>query len=214
MSSFPFTPSFTDLPGVIPLFPLAGAVLLPKCQLPLNIFEPRYLEMVQDAMRSHQLIGMIQPRDKKVPANLYPIGCAGRIVQYEETMDGRIQILLHGICRYRISEEVSNTRSYLTAQVAWTEFESDYSTADLEYGSKSNLLKALKAYFGSKQIDAEWSSIERLNTQELVNNIFGYLPLSTIDKQAIIESNDGSARYQALLAIITGALDVDLSLKH
>lgn len=214
MSSFPFIPRFSELPEVVPVFPLAGAVLLPECQLPLNIFEPRYIQMVQDAMRSNQLIGMIQPLDKGVTPSLYAVGCVGRIVQYDETLDGRIQILLHGVCRFRVAQEVSNTRNYRTVQAEWQEFEADYNDLSTDYGSKEHLLKALKTYFQGKEIDADWKTIEQLNSRELVNKLFGYLPLSTEDKQKMIESDNGMVRYTTLLDIITGAIEVQSSLKH
>ena len=124
-------PATYQLPDVLPVFPLANAVVLPGGYLPLNIFEPRYLNMVQDAMEGHRLVGMVQPRDDSTKPELYQVGCAGRVTRYYETQDGRLEIVLSGLCRFRIGEELSTTRGYRLIKPDWSEFEIDYADFDL-----------------------------------------------------------------------------------
>ncbi len=117
---------YDQLPDYLPIFPLPNSVVLPGGQLPLNIFEPRYLNMVNDAMEKHRLIGLIQPRDESSKPELFDVGCAARITKYEETNDGRIEIILSGLCRFKVKDELTATRGYRLVLPDWTEFESDY----------------------------------------------------------------------------------------
>ena len=116
----PFSQPFELLPTTLPVFPLSSAVVLPRGLLPLNIFEPRYLNMIKDAMQGEQLIGMIQPQDNKTGSTLVKVGCAARIIRYEETSDGRLEILLAGLCRFEVREEISSMRGYRLIAVSYT----------------------------------------------------------------------------------------------
>lgn len=126
MNKNPFMQRLDDLPNSLAVFPLSNAVLMPGGQLPLNIFEPRYIKMVQDAMKADQLIGMIQPSDELSPPSLHRVGCVGRITQYQETDDGRLGILLSGLCRFAISEELTSIRQYRIVATDWSEFKDDF----------------------------------------------------------------------------------------
>jgi len=199
----PFTQTFDQLPASLPVFPLSGAVVLPGGFLPLNIFEPRYLNMVEDAMRSDQLIGMIQPIDQqKVPA-LYSIGCVGRICRYEELHDGRLEITLRGLCRYQISKELTSVRGYRIVQPDWSNYPHDFDEVDEHDDTERQaLLSALKRYFDIKNIDTDWEVMAKLNQSELVNNLFGYLPLEPQDKQLLIEAENLPDRIKSFIALL------------
>ncbi|MDJ0807864.1 MAG: LON peptidase substrate-binding domain-containing protein [Gammaproteobacteria bacterium] len=201
----PFTQSFDQLPGILPVFPLASAVVMPGGYLPLNIFEPRYLNMLQDAMASHHMIGMIQPRDDSAKPALFEVGCAGRVTRYSETDDGRLEIVLTGLCRYRIIEELSTTRGYRLVRPDWSEFSIDFDEieepAELD---KSQFDTALRAYMKQNHMQADWKVMEELSREELTNNLVGILPLSSTDKQMLIETDTLASRLRAFTAILEG----------
>ena len=201
----PFTQSFDQLPDTLAVFPLANAVVLPGGFLPLNIFEPRYLNMVQDAMESHRLIGMIQPRDDSKKPDLFQVGCAGRITRYHETMDGRLEIVLTGLCRFRIDEELSTTRGYRLVKPDWSEFAVDFaSVEEPEEVDKSQFDTAFKTYLEHNEMQADWKTLEKLTNEELINNLVGVLPLSDADKQMLIEADTLAHRLRAFTAILEG----------
>ena len=201
----PFMQNFAELPETLPIFPLANAVVLPGGQLPLNIFEPRYLNMLQDAMESHHLIGMIQPRDDSAKPDLFQIGCAGRITRYQEISDGRLEIILTGLCRFRLIEELSTTRGYRLIRPDWSAFYADFNDveepAELE---KSEFNTALKTYLDHNELKADWKILDKLSSEELTNNLVGILPLSNADKQMLIETDTLSHRLRAFTAILEG----------
>ena len=199
----PFTQSFEQLPDTLPVFPLSNAIVLPGGFLPLNIFEPRYLNMVQDAMEKHRLIGMIQPRDDSAKPELYEIGCAGRITRYLETLDGRLEILLTGLCRFRVSEELSTTRGYRLIKPEWSEFAVDYAENDEpSEADKTKFDSVLRSYLERKNMQADLKTLERLSSEQLVNNLAGVLPLSDNDKQMLIEADTPANRLLVLTAIL------------
>ena len=133
MSSNPFIPPFEALPDTLPIFPLPGAIVLPHTELPLNIFEPRYLNMTNDALGSHRMIGMIQPDPQgETEGRVYRTGCAGRITQFRETADCRIEMTLTGVCRFDLAEELSTTRGYRLVVPDWSRFAGDYEDHDDE----------------------------------------------------------------------------------
>ena len=200
----PFTQSFELLPSTLPVFPLDGAVVLPCGALPLNIFEPRYLKMVHDAMKSDQLIGMIQPKNQLAVPTLYETGCAARIIQYSETSDGRLEIVLEGLCRFNISEELICMRGYRLIKPNWVSYEHDFfdpSPADVQ--NKMLFIGALRRYFSKNNIDVDWSVIDELPQQTLVNNLVHQLALSAQDKQLLIEAKTVNDRVKSFIAILT-----------
>lgn len=204
MKGNPFVASYSKLPGTIPVFPLSGAIVLPGSDLPLNIFEPRYLNMVNDALGSHRMIGMIQPdpfaTDKE---RLYLTGCAGRITQYRETSDGRIEMVLTGVCRFDITEELTTTRGYRMVVPDWSRYEADYdqppSTDDNEHQA---LVKDLKGYFERNKLEVDWPLLERLTTAKLVDSLTMALPLGPQDKQALLETPAAPDRAELLVSLI------------
>ncbi|WP_430514109.1 LON peptidase substrate-binding domain-containing protein [Pannonibacter phragmitetus] len=198
--------SIKDLPATLPVFPLPGALLLPRTQLPLNIFEPRYLAMVDAALAGQRLIGMVQPsitdaQDGSQPA-LSRVGCAGRITSFQESGDGRYLISLQGIARFRIAEE-------LPAMTPFRQVASDFLPylPDLETGRGENdvdregLLRAFRAYLDAHDMEADWDSVERAETEVLVNALCMMSPYGPAEKQAMLEAADLKTRAETLVAI-------------
>lgn len=208
----PFTQRFELLPNTLPIFPLPNAVVLPGGLLQLNIFEPRYLNMLKDAMRGDQLIGMIQPENDETPPALFKVGCAARVIRYEETSDGRLEILLAGLCRFEISEELSSMRGYRLVSPNWDRFEHDYNASPPCDSQTSLLFKAaLRSFFKEKDVDVDWDTIEQLSHETLVNNLIGQLPISVTDKQLLLESNTVENRVKSFIAILEGSQDADMA---
>jgi len=206
--------SFDQLPRTLPVFPLTNAIVLPGSHLPLNIFEPRYLKMIHDAMRTDHLIGMVQPRDNNSVPRLYQVGCAGRIIRYDETWDGRIEIMLAGLCRFRIDEELSSMRGYRLVTPEWTEFAMDYEEQEpVDEDDINQFFAALKSYMKKNNMDADWQMLQRMSPEELINSLVGILPVGVEDKQLLIESDTLVDRLQGFTAILRGELDSS-SAKH
>jgi uncharacterized protein len=196
-----------DLPEAIPVFPLTGALLLPGGQLPLNIFEPRYLSMIDDAIASHRLVGMVQPvfgGEREEPAGDTPalcqVGCIGRITSFAETGDGRYVVSLTGVCRYRLLEEVRAGKSYRSFRIA--PFIADLSASDDEQSvDRDALLAAFKAYLDANKLEADWESVERASNATLVNSMAMMSPYGPAEKQALLEAPDLKTRAETLIAI-------------
>lgn len=196
-----------DLPEAIPVFPLTGALLLPGGQLPLNIFEPRYLSMFDDALASHRLIGMVQPvfgehadASAGEAPELCQVGCIGRITSFAETGDGRYIVSLTGICRYRLLEEVRGDRSYRSFHIA--PFITDLTANDDEQSvDREALLAAFRAYLDANKLEADWESVERASNMTLVNSLAMMSPYGPAEKQALLEAPDLKTRAETLIAI-------------
>ncbi len=196
-----------DLAAVIPVFPLPGALLLPRGQMPLNIFEPRYLAMIDDAFRSgHRLIGMIQP-DTGHPGpedkpNLYKVGCVGRITQLAETGDGRYLIHLTGVARYRIEEELSVETPYRQCRVTYEPFADDFVARKGEDEvDRETLLQALTEFLKANDLKADWEGIEKAPNEALVNALAMMSPYGAAEKQALLEAPDLKTRAEILVAV-------------
>jgi uncharacterized protein len=197
----------SDLAAVIPVFPLAGALLLPRGQMPLNIFEPRYLTMIDDALRSGQrLIGMIQP-DTAHPGpeskpNLYKIGCVGRITQLAETGDGRYLLQLTGIVRFRIEEELNVATPYRQCHVDYAPFVGDFQARKGEDEvDRPSLLRALADFLKANDLKADWEGIENAPNEALVNALAMMSPYGSAEKQALLEAPDLKTRAEILVAV-------------
>lgn len=195
-----------DMPETIPVFPLVGALLLPRGQLPLNIFEPRYLEMVDDALRDgHRIIGMIQPDpahsgSAAAPA-LYKVGCAGRITQFGETGDGRYLIQLTGIARFHIEEELKVMTPYRQCRVTFAPFADDFIARKGEEDvDRTALLSALTEYLRARKLEADWDGIEKAPNEALVNALAMMAPYGPAEKQAMLEAPNLKARAEVLIA--------------
>ena len=199
-----------DLPSSIPLFPLPGALLLPRARLPLHIFEPRYLAMLDDTLKtSHRLIGMIQPRD--VPGRsdrkLHSIGCAGRLTAFSETEDGRYMITLSGVSRFRIGQELEGFTPYIRADVSWTGFERDLGAAekDTQFDRKT-FLGLLQRFFETKGLSTDWDSLKEAENELLINSLSMLCPFDQEDKQALLEAPSLTTRRETLVTLIEFAL--------
>ncbi|MEM8582005.1 MAG: LON peptidase substrate-binding domain-containing protein [Pseudomonadota bacterium] len=199
-----------DLPGTIPVFPLPGALLLPRARLPLHIFEPRYLAMLDDALKtSHRLIGMVQPRDVPGSADrrLHAIGCAGRLTAFSETEDGRYMITLSGVSRYRITREVAGFTPYLKADVDWEGFDRDQGSTEKDPGfDRERFLALLKRYFEAQEMRTDWDSLDEAEDELLINSLSMLCPFEPEDKQALLEAPSLSTRRETLVTLIEFAL--------
>lgn len=211
MSQNPFDLPHDQLPETIPVFPLTGVLLLPKGKLPLNIFEPRYLNMVQDALATNRLIGMIQPRDGGAGHNppLYETGCAGRITSFSETEDGRFLITLTGISRFRVTSEIATTRGYRRAVADWGPFAADMAEDEPCDLDRTRLDGLLRAYFKQQGISANWESVSQAPLDRLVTSLAMICPFDPPEKQALLESPDLNARARLLLALVEMAVHED-----
>jgi uncharacterized protein len=204
----------SDLPDVIPVFPLPGALLLPRGQLPLNIFEPRYLAMIDDAFLSgKRIVGMIQPlpgeEDAKRPA-LSEVGCAGRITQIAETGDGRYMLSLTGIARFRVAEELAPTTAYRQCRVDFGAFAGDFEARMGEEAvDRDGLLKTLREFLDTNDMEADWDGIRRAPTEVLVNALCMMSPWGVKEKQALLEAPDLRTRAALLVAVTEVALARD-----
>lgn len=208
--------SLEDLPQTLPIFPLTGALLLPRAHLPLNIFEPRYLAMIDAAFSGERLIGMIQPTEDEASAirpALSEVGCAGRITGYRETDDGRYLITLTGICRFRIAAEFDASTPYRQVQPDFAPFIGDLTEpADDESDGfpREHLVTALKAYLSRRDLKADWDSVTDVPAEALVNALAMLCPFEPNEKQALLEATDWYARVDTLIALLEMAAADDL----
>jgi uncharacterized protein len=210
MSERPGARGQIPLPGVLPVFPLTGILLLPRGRLPLNIFEPRYLAMTRDALGGERLIGMIQPSEPQDDnrgrglANppLYPVGCAGRVTQFSETDDGRFLITLTGLSRFRIVEELPLLSGYRRVVPDWAPFAQDRMPAGEPRFDRDRLLRGLKGYFAQRGISADLDAIERAPGEYLVTSLAMACPFAPSEKQALLEAADLDARAELLTALV------------
>lgn len=199
-----------ELPETIPVFPLPGALLLPRSRLPLHIFEPRYLQMLEDTLKTRtRLIGMVQPND--VPGRSGPglqcIGCAGRITQFSETEDGRYLITLAGTSRFRIVQEVQGFSPYRRCDVSWAGFERDLGAEEHDSGfCRGPFLNLLGRYFDARQLTADWDTLKEADDELLVNSLSMMLDFGPEDKQALLEAPSLSTRRETLVTLIEYAL--------
>ena len=211
----PFDPGFEQLPETLPIFPLSGALLLPGGKMPLNIFEPRYLAMIFDALAGHRMIGMVQPTQPGGYAGdglptedgrpkVHKIGCAGRIVSFNETEDGRLLLALSGICRFEVGRELE------LAQGGYRRVSSIFSPfrADLDQGDEAveldreRLMAALAAFFRGKKLSADWEAVKQAPDRNLVTSLSMVLPFGPVEKQALLEAADTTARAKLLVAFL------------
>jgi len=195
-----------DLPETISVFPLTGVLLLPGAQLPLNVFEPRYLSMFDDALAGNRLIGMVQPsfsEGREEAGHLQAlcrVGCIGRITSFAEMEDGRYITSLTGICRFRLFDEVQTPKGYRTFRIA--PFAADLSAPDEDTQiDRAALLAAFKAYLDANKLEADWDSVGRASNTTLVNSMAMMSPYGPAEKQALLEAPDLKTRAETLIAI-------------
>lgn len=200
-----------DLPKTIPIFPLPGALLLPRGRLPLHIFEPRYLSMIEDAIKTDErLIGMVQPH--KTPAGddtLHSIGCVGRITSFTETDDGRYMVSLTGLSRFRIMSEENGFVPYRRASVAWDDFSSDMGKPETDKMlDRAHLISLLERYFAAEELDTDWDAMQSAEDELLINSLSMLCPLSPEDKQALLEAPSLASRRETLVTLLEFAMHV------
>jgi uncharacterized protein len=197
----------------IPVFPLAGALLLPRSELPLHVFEPRYLQMVDDALASHRLIGMVQPMigrdgpDPSEPPILSDVGCAGRITSFQETDDGRYLISLTGVTRFRIQSELEVPTPYRQCRVDAAPFTHDFEpNHGADAVDRSRLIETFRDYLDAHDLEADWGSVDRASNETLVNALSMMSPYGPREKQALLEAGDLGTRAEVLIAVTEMAL--------
>lgn len=198
-----------DLPDTLPVFPLPGALLLPRARLPLHIFEPRYLQMLEDCLKTPQrLIGMVQPMPTSAnPEGLHAIGCAGRVSQFSETEDGRYLITLTGISRFRIQNEISGFTPYRRCNVSWTGFDRDLGRTETDQGfDRGRFLGLLERFFSARELSTDWDSLQDADDELLINSLSMLLDFEPEDKQALLEAPCLSTRRETLVTLIEFAL--------
>jgi hypothetical protein len=195
----------SDLPALVPVFPLDGALLLPGCQLPLQIFEPRYLNMVDDVMSGGRMIGMIQTRpggDRAAP-HLAAVGCAGRVTAYAETGDGRYLITLTGVCRFEVAEELPARTPYRQVRPDFARFAADIEAAEEAVElNRDAFLAILRRYLDHKGLEVEWDAARQAPAGALINSLAVGLPLDRAEKQALLEAATLTERGQVLIALL------------
>jgi len=210
MSDADDTVELAELPQILPVFPLPGALLLPRGKLPLNIFEPRYLAMIRDAMASSQMIGMIQPRGiaeedaHPIPddAALYATGCVGRITAFEESEDGRYVITLTGLCRFDVVKEIEGREGYRRVMANYGAYVGDLTPADGQVPGRDRLLGALRAYFEREGVSADWTAVTSSGDEPLVTALSMICPFGPEEKQALLEAPTIGRRTELLAALI------------
>lgn len=202
--------SHVDLPGTIPIFPLPGALMLPRARLPLHIFEPKFLQMIEDTMKtSHRLIGMVQPYEAPGSGEpkLHHIGCAGRLTQFSETEDGRYMVTLAGMSRFRILQEVSGFAPYRRCDVSWDGFGADLGPTETDKGfEREKFLDLLNRYFEARELSTDWDSLKDAEEELLINSLSMLCPFDPEEKQALLEAPSLTTRRETLVTLLEFAL--------
>ncbi|HYC65191.1 MAG TPA: LON peptidase substrate-binding domain-containing protein [Reyranellaceae bacterium] len=212
----PFDPAFEQLPDTLPIFPLSGVLLLPGGRLPLNIFEPRYLAMIFDALAGHRMIGMVQPQqpggfagdglptaDGAAP-KVHTVGCAGRIVSFNETEDGRLLLALAGVCRFQVARELEPAQGgYRRVSTLFGPYRADLDAADdLVALDRERLMAALAVFFKQRNLSTDWEAVKKAADSNLVTSLSMVLPFGPAEKQALLEAGDTNARAKLLIAFL------------
>lgn len=215
MSSNPFDLALDEMPDIIPVFPLEGVLLLPRGHLPLNIFEPRYLSMVEDCMKANRMIGIVQPsHDASCVSPLSKIGCAGRIVQFQETDDGRFLITLKGVARFKIENELELKRGYRQVNVDWSAFHEDFDVVDDLGLDRDKLVSMLKTYFDHHEMSLDWNLITSVNDEKLLTCLAMICPFTPYEQQALLEAPTCRARASLFMNLLEMTIRSESASKH
>ena len=195
-----------SLPNQIPIFPLSNFIIFPETTVPLNIFEPRYLQMIDDSMKSHRMIGMVQPKktgELKKP-DLYEVGCLGKITSFNETDDGRYLIIINGVSRYKIIEEVNTNKLYRLCNVSFTEFDEDLlkKKEEIKFSDLKFVFNDLKSIFEKQGYAIDWKNLEKQSLDQTINTLSMASPFSLEEKQILLESKDIKSRKKNLETIL------------
>ncbi len=211
---YSFEHNINELPTSLPLFPLNKVLLLPRAKLPLNLFENRYLHMLDYALANKRMIGMVQPKEKVLKnseiknPNLYQIGCAGRVTAFSETNDNRYELILKGVCRFKINKEKKIVNGFRSADVSWDLFKKDYEVDNLSDQNKRQDFEALLKVFLKKiSISADWEMVETTNDEDLVNMISMCSPFDVSEKQALLEAKTLDKRLEVLTSLMQMSLN-------
>lgn len=199
------------LPEIISVFPLPGALVLPHGHLPLNIFEPRYLTLVDDTLGQGRILALMQPIEAEADpvddrAELFPVGCAGRIVSFEETMDGRYMIALRGLCRFRVEGELPMVNGYRRMRADYSSFAADLGEDNSTIDSRDRLLAAVRRYFKMQQIEVDWEALKEAADEALVTSLAMICPFEPREQQALLESHNMHSRAELLTSLMEMAL--------
>ncbi len=207
------TPKYTleTLPEELPIFPLTGVLLLPRGQLPLNIFEPRYIAMVDEAMSSNRLIGMMQTRED---GNLYDLGCAGRIVSYHETNDGRYEIVLNGVCRFKIEKELAQRAGFRRVKAEWKNYATDLQPMDCLDMDRGKLKELLKNYFQKQDLTCSWEAVDGAGDEKLITSLAMICPFDAKEKQALLETPCCKYRAKLFMTLLEMECKGDYGCRH
>ena len=197
-----------DLPKIIPLFPLSNFIIFPKTTIPLNIFEPRYIDMINDAMKSDKLIGMIQPKNSKNNQNLdelHNIGCLGKITRFEETEDGRYMIDLKGLIRFKLIQKIKLSKKYIKYEVDFNDFYHDLNKKEeqLKFSDLELIFKDLKSLFEKRGFIINWKELEKQSLDEIINALAMASPFSLEEKQILLEAKNLSVRKNKIAEILS-----------
>ena len=195
-----------DLPNILPVFPLSNFIIFPRTTVPLNIFEPRYIQMIDQSMKTNRLIGMIQPKksgELKKP-DLYKIGCAGKITSFNETDDGRYLIILNGICRFKIIDEINNDNLYRECNVEYDDFSMDLDekSEEIKFSDLNLIFQNLKGLFKKQGYEINWKEVEKQSLDQTINTLSMASPFSLEEKQVLLESKDLNMRKERLQEIL------------
>ena len=195
-----------DLPDILPVFPLSNFIIFPKTTVPLNIFEPRYIKMVDECMKKNRIIGMIQPKKtgKLKKPDLHEVGCAGKIVSFNETEDGRYIIILNGICRFRVKKEINNENLYRECNVKYDDFFADLQekVEEIKFSDLKLIFQNLKNLFKKQGYDINWKEIEKQSLDQTINTLSMASPFSLEEKQILLESENLNIRKEKLKEIL------------
>ena len=193
-----------NLPNKISVFPLSNFIIFPNTSVPLNIFEPRYIKMIDDSMKSNRIIGMIQPKNKDEIPGLYSVGCAGRITSFNETDDGRYLIIIKGVSRFKILKEINNNKLYRECEVSFNEFGKDMieSFNEIKFSDLELIFKNLKSFFKKKGYIINWKDLEKQSLDQTINTLAMASPFSLEEKQILLETSNINNRKIELEKIL------------
>ena len=196
-----------DLPKIIPIFPLSNFIIFPDTTVPLNIFEPRYIQMIDESMRTNKLIGLVQPKKNNVSSNLdiYETGCLGKVTNLKNTLDGRYLIDLNGLTRFKIKKEIINNKSYRECEISFDDYKNDLSLQkeELKFSDLELIFKDLKSLFEKKGYIINWKSLEKQNLSETINALSMASPFSLEEKQILLESQNLEMRKNKIAEILS-----------
>ena len=196
-----------DLPKIIPIFPLSNFIIFPETTVPLNIFEPRYIEMINDSMKTNKFIGLIQPKKNNINSilDLHETGCMGKITSFNNTSDGRYMIELNGLVRFKITKEIKNDKSYRECEINFEDYQDDLSLQkeELKFSDLELIFKDLKSLFEKKGYIINWKSLEKQNLNETINALAMASPFSLEEKQILLESQNLAIRKDKIAEILS-----------